>query len=186
MSHKVSYAYKIIYSVINEFIPHEVRGNFHISDHSIGIFGIRYICLEFSNTPHVDSLYRLRKSVVDKVKTEVCIKKYISFKENNMKIQYTNKFSQKMGIGDPKTCVYQFIYDESYSDDTKIIQYFIMNVLGLCIKVDIYVAHMFYSWPFSHNTAVTIAINKNKYFPSLNSNTAVFDWGAGNSNKNRT
>ena len=44
---------------------------------------------------------------------------------------------------DPTKCVYQFIYDENGSGETNIIQYFIMNGLGLCIKVDIYVAHMF-------------------------------------------
>ena len=45
---------------------------------------------------------------------------------------------------DPKTCVYQFVYYDKYSDDTNIIQYFIIHGLGLCIKVDSYVAHMFY------------------------------------------
>ena len=67
-------------------------------------------------------------------------------------------------MGDPTTCVYQFIYNKNNNGDTKIIQYFIMRGLGLCIKVDIYVAHMFYAWSFSHNTAVPIAIKKNKYF----------------------
>ena len=43
---------------------------------------------------------------------------------------------------------------------------------------------MFYAWLFSHNSAVPIAKNKNEYFLSLNTNTAVFAWGAGNSNKN--
>ena len=47
---------------------------------------------------------------------------------------------------DPTTCVYQFILDENLSVDTEIVQYFIMHVLGLCIKVDSYVAHMFYAW----------------------------------------
>ena len=47
-------------------------------------------------------------------------------------------------MGDPTTCVYQFIYDKNDSDDTNIIQYCILNELGLCIKVDSYVAHMFY------------------------------------------
>ena len=50
-----------------------------------------------------------------------------------------------------------------------------MNGLGLCIKVDIYVAHMLYSWSFSHNTEVLIAIKKKNIF-SLNTNTTVF-WG---------
>ena len=67
-----------------------------------------------------------------------------------------------MGISDPRTCVYQFIYDEKDSVGTEIIQYFVMHGLGLCIKVDSYVAHMFYAWSFGHNTAVPIAIKNNK------------------------
>ena len=63
-------------------------------------------------------------------------------------------------MGDPTKCSYQFIYNENYNDNTKIIQYFIMHGLGLCIKVDSYVAHMFYAWSFSHNTAFRISINK--------------------------
>ena len=46
-------------------------------------------------------------------------------------------------MSDPTTCVYQFIYDENDNDGTNIIQYYIMHGLGLCIKVDSYVAHMF-------------------------------------------
>ena len=89
-------------------------------------------------------------------------------------------------MDDPTTCVYQFIYDENYSVDKNIIQYFNMHGLGLCIKVDSYVEHMFNAWSFSNNTAVSIAINKNKYLLSLNTNTTVFSWGGVNSNKNRT
>ena len=47
-----------------------------------------------------------------------------------------------MGMGDPTTCVYQLIFNENDSNATKIIQYFIMHGLGLCIKVDSYVGHM--------------------------------------------
>ena len=89
-------------------------------------------------------------------------------------------------MGDPTKCSYQFIYNENYNDNTKIIQYFIMHGLGLCIKVDSYVAHMFYAWSFICDTAVPIAKQKNKYFIFLNKNTTVFSWGSGNSNKNRT
>ena len=84
-----------------------------------------------------------------------------------MKIQYANEFVQNLGVGDTTTCVYQFIYDENESDDTKIIQYFIMHGLVLCIKVDSYMSHMFYVWSFSHDTAVPVAIKNNKYFLSL-------------------
>ena len=99
-----------------------------------------------------------------------------------MTIQYANAFVQKLGMGDPTTCVYRFIYNENYSGDRKIIQYFITHLLGLCIKVDSYVAHMFYVWSFSHDTAVPIAINKNKYFLSLNTYTTVSYLVAVNSN----
>ena len=91
-----------------------------------------------------------------------------------------------MGGGDPITCIYQFIYDESNSYETKIIQYFIMHVLGLCIKEDSYVIHIIYAWSFINNTSVPISITKNKYFPSLNIKTTVFAWGAENPNKSRT
>ena len=63
-------------------------------------------------------------------------------------------------MGDSITCVYQFIYDEKDKNDTYITQYFIMHGLGLCIKVDGYVAHFFYAWSFIHNTAVPIDTNK--------------------------
>ena len=49
-----------------------------------------------------------------------------------------------------------------------------MHGLGLCIKVDSYIAHMFYAWSFSHNIAVPTAIKMNKYFLSLNKNTILF------------
>ena len=67
-------------------------------------------------------------------------------------------------MGDTTACVYQFIYSGNDSDDKKIIQYFIMHGLVLCIKVDSYVAHMFYSWSLGHNTSVPISIQKKKTY----------------------
>ena len=58
-------------------------------------------------------------------------------------MQYANNFVQKLGMGDPSTCVYQIIYDEKGKNDTHIAQNFIMHRLVLCIKVDIYVIHLF-------------------------------------------
>ena len=58
--------------------------------------------------------------------------------------------------------------------------------MGLCVKLDSFVAHMFYVGSFSNNTAVPNVINQNKYFLSLNTYTIVFYWGACNLNKNRT
>ena len=66
----------------------------------------------FSNTSHVDSLDRFRISVVDEVKTDICIlRKGCDSKENNMKIQFANEFIPKLGMCDTTTHVYQFIDD---------------------------------------------------------------------------
>ena len=65
-------------------------------------------------------------------------------------------------MGDPKIYIYQVIYGEKDSVGTEIIKYFILYGLGLFIEVNIYVAHMFYAWSLSHNTAFPIAIKKNK------------------------
>ena len=91
-----------------------------------------------------------------------------------------------MGLGDPTTCFYQFIFDWDDRNDTKILQYFVIHGLGLCIKLNCYVEHMFYTCSFSHNTSVTIDIMKNGYYFSLNTYSTVFVWGDGNSNKNIT
>ena len=100
-----------------------------------------------------------------------------------MKIQHANEFVRKLGMGDPKTCVYQFIYNEKDSVYTEILQYFIQG-LGLCIQESSFVAHMFYALSFSHNKSVPMAIKKTTYFLSLNTKTTVFDWGDRNPNKN--
>ena len=63
----------IIDPVINVFSHNEVKINLHICYHSIVNFGKRGLCLAFSNTSHVDSLYRFRKSVVGKVKFDIHI-----------------------------------------------------------------------------------------------------------------
>ena len=111
------------------------------------------------------------------------LKKEYHPRENDTKTQYENESIQILGMDDPKNVFYQLFYDKNNSDDPTIIQYFIIQGLGLCIKVDSYMEHMFYVWSFIHNKSVPIAIKKNKYFIYLNTNTTVFDWGAGNSNK---
>ena len=106
LSQKISSASKIIDRVIDGFSNNKVRIILHICYHSIFTFCIRRLCLGFSNTSHVDSLYRFRKPVVNWVKTYVCIKKDNNSKENNIKIQYANEFIKKLGMGSTKTCVY--------------------------------------------------------------------------------
>ena len=142
------------------------------------------ISLGFLNTSHVDSLYRFRKTVVDKVKLEINIlKKQDHIKEDKMRIKYANEFIEKMVLVDTTTFVYQIIFDEIYSNDTNVIQYFIMNGLVVCITLNSFVSHIIFPRLLSHNIAVPIAINKNKYFLYLNAYNTVFDWGSGSSNK---
>ena len=79
-----------------------------------------------------------------------------------MKIQLANELFEQLWMGDPAKCVYQVIYYEKDSVDTEIIKYFIMHGLGLCIRVNSYVTHMFYAWSFIHNILVIISTKKNK------------------------
>ena len=46
-----------------------------------------------------------------------------------MRIKYSNEFIQNTGLGDPTTYFYQLIFYQDDSNDTKIIQYYIMHVL---------------------------------------------------------
>ena len=59
------------------------------------------------------------------------IKKLNHPKEDNMKIKYANELIINMELGGTITCVYQLIFDENGSNDTQIIQYLILNGLGL-------------------------------------------------------
>ena len=63
-----------------------------------------------------------------------------------MTIQYANEYVEQLGMVDPTTYVFPFIYDEKDSFYTEIIQYFIMHRLVLCKKKDSYVAYLFYTW----------------------------------------
>ena len=91
MYQKFSYASKRIDLVINVFSPNDISSHLHICEHSIITFGIIEKISGLSNTSHVYSLDRFRRSVVDKVKTDTFIKKnQYHLKYNNIKIQYEN------------------------------------------------------------------------------------------------
>ena len=75
MSHEVSYFSMKNNPVINGFILNDVKFHLDIYDRLTVTFGIRGLCLGFSNTSYVDSLDMFRKSVVDQVKLDICISK---------------------------------------------------------------------------------------------------------------
>ena len=64
----------LIDPVITGFGTNEVRSHLQICDKSIINFGNKFF-LGFSNTYHIDSLDRTRKSVVDKFKFDIIILK---------------------------------------------------------------------------------------------------------------
>ena len=84
--HKVKYASVVIDPVIDGFSPNEVKSRLYTCDHSIITFGIRVLCLGFSNTSHVNILHRIRNTVVGKVRfdTSIFVKRYS--KRENMEI----------------------------------------------------------------------------------------------------
>ena len=90
-----------------------------------------------------------------------------------------------MGLGYTTTGVYKYIYDEKESNETQIIKYFILCRLGLCIKLNTFLSHMFYEWQFSHSIEIPIDIKQNTYFISFDTYTAVFYLVAGDLNKNK-
>ena len=57
----VSYNFKLVDPVINEFIPHDVRSHLQIFYYSIITFGIRGLCLGFPETSYVNRLRRFGK-----------------------------------------------------------------------------------------------------------------------------
>ena len=73
LSQKVSYASMKVDLVMNVFSPNEVDCCLHICDLSIITYVKKEFCWGFSNTSRVNSLDSFRKSVVDKVKLDICI-----------------------------------------------------------------------------------------------------------------
>ena len=78
------------------------------------------------------------------------------------------------------------VFNKDHSNDTNIIHYFVLHGLLLFIRLNNYVENMFYAYSFSHNTAVPISINQDKYYLSLSTYTTLFSWSGGNSNKHQT
>ena len=61
------------------------------------------------------------------ISNQTYVFKQNNYKEDNMKIKYSNEFIINMGLGDPTARVYQFVFDENDSNEK--------HGLGLCIKL---------------------------------------------------
>ena len=73
LTQKGSYASMKVDPIINVLITNEVKAHLQIFDNSIVTFGLRGLYLGVLNISHVESLYMFRKSVVDKVKLDICM-----------------------------------------------------------------------------------------------------------------
>ena len=88
-----------------------------------------------------------------------------------------------MVLGFNKTCVCQIPFYDVDSQNTHIPHCFVMHVLGICIKLNSYVADMFYTWSLSHKTALPIYMRQNKYFLSFGTYNTSLSQGSINLHK---
>ena len=87
-------------------------------------------------------------------------------------------FITKLGLGNPNTCVYQFVIGESNEHPIVITQLLILDELGTCVNFQADVAHIFYGWNFSHFSDVPVMFQKCKHFLSVDDDITIFAWGA--------
>ena len=99
LSHKVTYAYMMIDTSVNGFSTNKVKCHWNIFYHSIINFVKRGLCLGFSNTSYVGSLYRFRKTVVVKAKLDISIGKKEAFKRRKYENKICKWVHSKHGIG---------------------------------------------------------------------------------------
>ena len=95
-----------------------------------------------------------------------------------MRAAYGKTFITNLVLGNPTTCVYQFVIGKSNEHPVVITRFFIFNGLGPCVHFQVDVAHMFYGWKFSHCAAATFKFQKDKSFLCVDGDTTIFAWGA--------
>ena len=156
LSHNIRYASMVIDKFISVYIPNEKTNRKFVINPS-KILG-KTLCLFFSNTSYVRSFDRFRILVIEKANNIIEILRKEKPSIRWKKLDYTKEFINNMVLGDTITCVYKFKVEKKEMDNTQIIQHFVMYGLGLCIKINNYVAHLFYYCSFSYNTAIPISL----------------------------
>ena len=92
-------------------------------------------------------------------------------------MDYAKALIHNIVLGNHKTCIYQLNFDKEVIDNTQDLQYFSMHSVGIFIKLNSYISHMFYAFPFHHNTVILILLEVNKYYLDLYTQTTVFLFG---------
>ena len=153
----------------------------HLCRASIVTMGTPSKSLGFANSLHIDSCDVLCKEVREQ-RIDM-VRQYINSRTGRIarKAKYAMDFIHKFGLGVPTSCVYQFIHDENgfQEDDAEVIQYFLLNGLGVCFRLGNHVAHSFYAFTMTHCTAVCMVVVDSTLYLRKNDNFTVFAWGSG-------
>ena len=134
--------------------------------------------MNFANEDHVD-LNDLKRNT-DQERWRSQLSGMLDQKDESArkKVRYLKDWIDLYGLGTPTTCVYQFVTGSSVCMPD-IIQYFIMDGVGICVRLRSHVGHMFYGHSFRHRTAVPIFVcNGIVDSPSISNRFVVFAWGS--------
>ena len=140
--------------------------------------------LSFANCPHLDKGDLYSKKQIESIQQR--LNTYSEEKCDDVDIQqhvslfgpYITRFDQLLNLSTPTTCCYQEIKQE----ECNMIQYFLMQGLESCVRLENFMAHHFYSGSFVRNTLVCIAVdgnnkvhvsNRDKYWGTM------LGWGKG-------
>jgi hypothetical protein len=172
----------IVYRLLmmNEY-DHPVLG---VCRRKILTMGLLANCLGFANTSHSDHHDFYPPATQDRFKN--FFQKYLSSKtlQNKICAEYLQRWvDQYGGFCRPTTCGYLFS-GALKGDQSKIeiIQYFVMEGLGLAVRFLGETVHHFYGHLFTHNTAVCVAIGSDgkvsyRSDPAKSETFRVFAWG---------
>ena len=138
-------------------------------------FGKEGECVAFANTKHSD---RDGLSQVDegKIYARMNQAKKSSIVAVQKKAEYVSRWKQYDRLGVSTTCVYQAV--SNIRDEHSYHLYFLMDGIGIAVRLHSHILHMFYGHSFSHHTAVTCLIVGGKVTYSHDMFN-IFAWGAG-------
>ena len=139
--------------------------------------------LGFSNSPHRDIKNSYCANDVNVMNED--LKYWNTFpsipneapNQHSLFLKYRSQFSSTLGWSSPTTCCYQHVVTDQ---DCKLFQFFVMQGLSSCVRIDNFTSHHFYADSLSHNTSVCIGIVKGKVYVKNHGNRfgTIFGWGA--------
>jgi hypothetical protein len=89
-------------------------------------------------------------------------------------VDYLQRWIDWGPMGMSTTCVYQFVGHQIKRDE--VISYFLLDGLGIAMRMNSHLCHMFFGHLFSHRTALPIIVRDGKTH-SKDPHFQVFEWG---------